>query len=395
MNVKKTLLSFYTFFVIFILIFTVAYAEKPELKKIEKVEIETKNKILEEQLKKSKADTLNEKLPDEVSQDLKSAGVSRVDWRELIHISPKRVFLKILSMIKKISPRPFKCMFYVLSVIFICALMDTLKTPLKKSDFTSTLSVVSSLCISVTTILPLLSFIEKTTKIIGASSIFMLSYVPILAAIMLSSGQAVTAGSYQLLMLSASEVIAQVSSNLLIPMTSSFLAISFVSAISNRINISGVCYFFYRVIKWTLSLSMTTFVGLLTLQSLVGVSADNIGSKAAKFMISSFVPVVGGALSDAFSTVQSSIKLLKSSVGAFGIIAVEFIFLPVILEALLWLVIIYFCSAISSIFSLKKVSELLNNSARVVSMVLSIIICCLILLTVSSVIVLTITNNTS
>ncbi|MDR0404643.1 MAG: stage III sporulation protein AE [Oscillospiraceae bacterium] len=351
------------------------------------------NGIYKEQSKASGADKLKEKLPRETTESLEEIGLQKVDWRELINMSPNKIFKQIIKMIKKLAPVPFKSVFCVLAIILICSLMDNLKVPVGKFSFKSVLSVVSSLCISVVIVMPMVGFIGRVSNVIKSCSSFMLSFVPIMAAIMISAGQVVSAGSYQVLMMSASQLISQAASGVILPMLSSLLAISMVSSISERLNILGICRFFYKAIRWTLSLSMTTFVSLLTLQGIVGASSDNIGSKAARFMISSFVPVVGGAISDAFTTVQSCVKLLKSSVGAFGIVAAEFIFLPVIIESLLWLISIYLCSAISDIFSLTKISDLLINSARVVSTVLSVILSCMMLLIISSVIVLMVSNN--
>ncbi|MDR3178458.1 MAG: stage III sporulation protein AE [Oscillospiraceae bacterium] len=351
--------------------------------------------IYKNQLENSGANKLKESLPEETAETLEKIGVDRVDWRQLMALTPDRIFFQIFKMIKKIAPAPIKSIFYILSIVLICSLLDNLKTPLEKHSFRSILSAVSCLCISVAIVMPMVGFIEKASIVIKSSSGFMLSYIPIMGAILLSEGKGVSASSYQVLMMGITQVISQIASNVLVPMLNSLLAISLVSSISRRISVEGVCRFFYKIIKWVLSLSMTTFASLLTLQSIVGASVDNIGSKAAKFIISSFVPVVGGALSDAFTTVRSCVKLLKSSVGAFGIIAGEFIFLPIIIEAMLWLFSIYLCSAISDIFNLGKISNLLANSARVISMVLSVVMSCVILLIISSVIVLTISDNIS
>ncbi|MDR1466987.1 MAG: stage III sporulation protein AE [Oscillospiraceae bacterium] len=352
------------------------------------------SEIYDEQFKTSGADKLREELPPETVESLKEIGLEKIDWQELININPGKIFKHIIKTAKKLSPVPFKSVFCVLAIILVCALMDSLKTPVGQPSFRNVLSVISSLCISVAIVMPMVEFIGRVARVIKSCSAFMLSYVPILAAIMISAGQVVSAGSYQVLMVAASQVIAQIASNAIVPMLSSFLAISLVSSISERLNILGICKFFYKIIRWTLSLSMTTFVSLLTLQSIIGASTDNVGSKAARFMISSFVPVVGGAISDAFTTVQSCVKLLKSSVGAFGIVAAEFIFLPIILESLLWLVAIYLCSAISDIFRLTKISDLLTNSARVISTALSVVLSCMMLLIISSVIVLMVSSNT-
>ena len=64
---------------------------------------------------------------------------------------------------------------------------------------------------------------------------------------------------------------------------------------------------------------MTIFTGLLSIQSVVGSSADTLTSKTAKYVISNCVPVVGGAVSDAYSTVKGSLSLLKNGIGGVGI----------------------------------------------------------------------------
>ena len=49
---------------------------------------------------------------------------------------------------------------------------------------------------------------------------------------------------------------------------------------------------------------------------------DVTTNRTLRFVVSSFVPVVGSALGEALSTVQGCIKVLKGGVGAFGVLAV-------------------------------------------------------------------------
>ncbi len=73
-----------------------------------------------------------------------------------------------------------------------------------------------------------------------------------------------------------------------------------------------------------------------------------------RFVISSFVPVVGSALGEALSTVQGCIKVLKGGVGAFGVLAVVFMFLPILIECLLWQMTLTVCAGIGDVFDLNK-----------------------------------------
>ena len=62
--------------------------------------------------------------------------------------------------------------------------------------------------------------------------------------------------------------------------------------------------------------------GYLTVSGVIAGSTDAVTVKAAKFTMSSLVPVVGGILSDAAETVLAGARILKNAVGVFGMLAV-------------------------------------------------------------------------
>ena len=77
-------------------------------------------------------------------------------------------------------------------------------------------------------------------------------------------------------------------------------------------------------IKWVvtvvLSAILILFVSYLTVSGAIAGTADAATVKAAKFTMSSMVPVVGGILSDAAETVLASAGILKNAVGVFGML---------------------------------------------------------------------------
>ncbi len=346
------------------------------------------DEIYQQQIKESHANELKDALPNDTQKSLEVIGVHGIDWASFSNVTPEKIFKKILSYIKESSPKPIKSAFGMIAVILLAALVDSFKVSLSQRPLSGTVNVIATLCICTMSLEPIISFIARASGVIKGASNFILCYVPVMTGIMMASGQTVSATSYNVLMITAGEIISQVASRLITPLLSVFLALSTVSSISTSINLNGICKTFHSFIKWSLGLVMTIFVSLLTLQSLVGNSADSTTLKATKFMISSFVPIVGGALGDALGSVQSCVKLLKSGVGAFGIIAASFIFLPIIIECLIWIATMNTCSSISEIFQLNKISTLLKGAGTVVSTMLSIILCSMLILTVSTVIVL-------
>ena len=129
---------------------------------------------------------------------------------------------------------------------------------------------------------------------------------------------------------------------------------------------------------------LTIFVGLLGIQGLVGSSADNITMKTTRFLIGSFVPVVGGALSEAFSTAQGCIRLLKTTVGVYGVLAFVMTFLPILLETVLWLWTVNIAAAVSELLEAGNMAKMLKASASVLSILISLVLCFALLMIITT-----------
>lgn len=344
--------------------------------------------IYEEQLELSGANELKDALPGETKKSLDRLNLDIANWESISSLTPETIFSEVISLTKEQIPGPFRALAAVLAVMLLCAILNTMQLSFSGGQISSAIGLVSTLCVCISVILPVVGCICAAAKIITNAANFMLCYVPVMAGIMVASGQAASAVSYHMMMVSVGEAIAQVAGKFFVPILNIFLALSIVSTLSRTLNISGLCETFHTVVKWLLGLFMSIFVSLLTLQGIIGTAVDNAGIRTVKFAINSFVPIVGGALSDAFSTVQGCVKLLKSGVGAFGIIALGITFLPVVLQCLVWLFTIHSCAAVGDIFELKQVSSLLRACQKVVSTMLAIVLCCITILTVSTVLVL-------
>lgn len=346
------------------------------------------NNIYNEQWKASGAEDLPNKLPEETQSQLNSIGISGADWSSIQSLTPDSLFASILNITGEKSKNPLKAAAAVIGIMLLCALLEGMKLSFGERQLSGVIGMVSTLCVCVIVVQPIVACIGDANNVIKAAAGFMLCTIPVITGIMIAGGQTVSAASYNMLMVGAGNVISMVASGFLVPLLNSFLALSIVSSVSPRLSLSGICDTFSKVTKWVLGFCMTVFVGLLTVQGLIGAAADSATSKTAKFVLSSFVPVVGSALGDAFTTVQSCVKLLKSGVGAFGLIAAGFIFLPSIIECLLWQITVNVCAAVGDIFELKQITGLLRAAGKVIGTIIAIMLCCATILMVSTVLML-------
>lgn len=77
-----------------------------------------------------------------------------------------------------------------------------------------------------------------------------------------------------------------------------------------------------RICAILLSILCVLFTAWLTISGVVSDTADAMTARAAKTAISASLPVVGGILSDAASTLAAAAGGLKNSIGVFGLLAV-------------------------------------------------------------------------
>ena len=343
----------------------------------------------EQQAEDSGANDLPNYLPDDTKSQLDQMGISGVDWNSIQSIQPNSVFSQILKMLGEGVQSPMKALLSLLGIMMLCALLNSMKINLGEKNMGGIMNLIGTLCICMVVITPIVQSIVKLTGVIQGASTFMLACIPVLVGIMISNGQTVTASSYNLLMLGTTNSISFLSAHFLAPCMNIFLGFSVVSAISPTLRLNTLCNTISKIVKWVLGFCMSVFTGLLTIQSLLGGSVDVTTNRTLRFVVSSFVPVVGSALGEALSTVQGCIKVLKGGVGAFGVLAVVFMFLPILIECLLWQMTLTVCAGIGDVFDLKEITSILNAASKVMSMMLAILLCTMAMMTISTVVVLT------
>jgi len=151
---------------------------------------------------------------------------------------------------------------------------------------------------------------------------FMLSYIPVFSAVSAASGSPATAGAYSSSTVLLCEVTEFIASGVLIPFMSAFMAIALVSVLNTHVKLSGAADAIRRLTTWLLAALMLVFVGLLTIQGITCSSADSVAAKTVRFTASSFIPVIGSSVSDAYLAVKSGVGVIRAAVGGFGMAAV-------------------------------------------------------------------------
>ena len=154
-----------------------------------------------------------------------------------------------------------------------------------------------------------------------------------------------------------------------------YFALALAASVSGAASLKSLCKVFHKTVVFAMGFATTLMAGLLSLQKIVGASADNIATDAAKFALGSVIPVVGSILTDALGTVLGCIKALRGSVGVVGIFVLLTLMLPVAVRVLLQTQLCRLAGALSELFGESSVTEFLESVAAVWSMLAALTVC--------------------
>lgn len=146
--------------------------------------------------------------------------------------------------------------------------------------------------------------------------------IPAVFTAAVTCGAVVSASSKYAAVTIAIDVLMGLAQSVLIPLVYAYLALSLSSAVFDNAILNSC----KRAVKWICGTSLTVFTmvfsAFMGISGLVSGTADALAVKTARTVISTALPVVGGIISDAASTVLTAATMIKNSAGVMSLIAV-------------------------------------------------------------------------
>lgn len=310
------------------------------------------------QVESSGAEDILSGLDSETKERLGELGIEDVNFSSLFDVS----FSKIFSFVKKAAEgkleSPLKSLMKLLNVIILIAVCESF---MPDDDKMKNVINMAAVLFSVTVIIsPLYDAMESAVSSVGVCADFMKSLIPVLVGIVSASGNPSLAVSFQSCAFAAAEVISALGKNYVVPIVGAVTALDLTGSLMPSMKLSGITELVKKTVIQTLSFTATLYVSFLGIKGALANAADTVASKGIKLVISSAVPIVGGAVSEAYSGIIGSLVLVKSTVGIFGIIVIAVITVPSMLQLLFWIFALKLGAAAGEVFSLGGVSSLLK-----------------------------------
>ncbi len=311
---------------------------------------------------------------DDTKEHMSMLGVTDMDVTSVSDITLFDSFDLIADLIGDSAAAPISAGVILIAVILLASLLESYTFSLRYIDTKDVMNTVSSLMIVMTLVTPIVKLIESSLMTVKGAASLMLVYVPVMVGIMAFSGHVIGSGAYYATVMTASQAISQLSAAFFSPLLNIFLVLSVTSAVSSRIKLNGICELIAKLIKWTLMFAMALFSAILSIQGVAANAADTVASKAVRFTLSSFIPIVGSSISEAYKSIEGSVGLLRSGIGVFVIIAVLVAFLPIVIQILLWQVSVLCAKTVAQLFDITSIVTILTSISTVLSVMMAMII---------------------
>ncbi len=207
-------------------------------------------------------------------------------------------------------------------LVVICALLKNLKANFlgesvgQVAFYVCYIVLVSILLVSYGTVVKM--GMDIIDKMVG----FMYVTIPVMMALLISGGNITTGGILHPVLLLIVEGSVTMIKSVFLPLVFLSTILKIVNNISDKIQLVKLANLLKQIVSWTLAIILTVFVIAISLQGSLGAVIDGVTSKAAKFAISTFIPIVGKTLADATDTVIGCTLLIKNAASVAALVGI-------------------------------------------------------------------------
>lgn len=265
----------------------------------------------------------------------------------------------------------------IIAIICIALLYSILSNLTSGFAFSQTKEVTYYICYCAILILVMTNvtiMVSKTTQTIMMIKDAMNGVFPILLTFITLLGGVSASSVYKPMMGILATGIVNIICNVVLPLFIVVTIFCVVGSLSKSIKLNKLCSFLKTLTKSLLTGIFSVFVTYITFQGLTSSIVDNISVKTAKFAVQSYVPIVGGYLSDGFDLMLASIVLLKNSVGYVIMSSLLLSIMLPIIQIFVFSLGLRLASGIIEPISDERFSKMLYDLSKNITLLISIIL---------------------
>lgn len=225
----------------------------------------------------------------------------------------------------------------IMAIAIVFSLLQGLSSGFLNKSTNELIYFICYCAIIVILTLKISGLVAKTVKTIANMTSLMNIVFPLLITMITALDGVIAVGVYQPMMAVLTTGIVGIVNGIVLPCFIATMVLSIVGYLTENIKLGRLNKFFKSCGNVVLGVVFGLFASFITVQGITGAISDNISIKSAKFALSSYVPILGGYISDGFDLVMASVVLIKNAIGATGLIVLVSMLLMPVAELLIFM----------------------------------------------------------
>lgn len=202
-----------------------------------------------------------------------------------------------------------------------------------------------------------------------------LSLIPLMGALYAMGGNVAAAVANHGVMSGFLAILETACSGAVVPVASVCVVLGLLDAVTGTGTLKSLSALIKRTFTWGLSFFMMLLCFVLGVQQTLAKGSDTLALRTVRFAAGSFLPVVGGSVSESLRTVAGSVQYLRGAVGMGAMLVLFFIFLPTFLSVLITRLAFLLGGAVAGLLGCSREERLLGELSGVWGYFLAVIAC--------------------
>lgn len=381
---KKLLKFLVCYICIFILFSFNIFAEEVDVTKnvSESLDVDSYLEVFEKYVEEN---NLEEFSPKNLYLDLVSG--EGIDYKNILDTFASNLVIQVKESMNSVIT--------IFIIIIVMAILSSLELD-KNSDIVKISKLVVLICVSSILLKNYIEIVDMFRNLVNMLGTVMQVVSTFLMGVLIASGKITSTGIIQPLLLFISNFICVVTQYVVIPFFTISIVINIVSKISENIRLDELSGMFRKSSLYIFSTIIAIFILILSMESTVTKSIDNVYFKTTQNIVSNAVPVVGKFLSDSLDTVLGATELIGKVGGAVALVSVVLIVSVPIIKLIIIVVLYKLLTAFSEpINSDKTIRTFIEGFTKVYKDMLGVLIGIMVLFVMSTGIIMGIISRLS
>lgn len=289
-------------------------------------------------------------------------------------VSFSSFFASIFSIFLELIVKYLPMLSLIVAIGVISNLLNGIKSKFNEKSTSGLIHLVCFLAVVVLTIGMISSISKTSVNSINSMVSQMNAIFPILLTLMIGIGASASAGVFKPIVAIISTYVADFFTYLILPLFMASFVFGIINNLSDSIKLDKFNSFISSLFKWCVGLVFTLFFAVFTIQGISAGTFDSLSIRTTKYTIKSYIPIMGGYLSDGMDLILSSTILIKNAVGLVGVLMIISTILSPLLEIVVFSLLLKLASAILQPMGNNKTSNFLMSTSKSITMLSTCII---------------------